>query len=144
MNVWGWGSYTSFLRCVYFVVPFVFLSFVIYGSNRFFFFLPSVSLWSCVRLGSDGLLWCYHMIFHLASSVWLAWLQSLRNSCSLLTTRFFILFFSPQFSILPFSFGVFFFFGLFVSLFWFYIFIYFLNEKMEPQWTNGKDEEDLG
>lgn len=50
--------------------------------------------------------WCYHMIFHHASSVWLAWLQSLSNSCSLLTTRFFILFFSPRFSILPLSFGV--------------------------------------
>lgn len=31
----------------------------------------------------------------------------------------------------------------FVSLFWFYIFIYFLNEKMKPQWANGKNEEDL-
>lgn len=130
----GVGQLNLSPKMCLFCGPFYFLSFVIFGSNRFLKFFFPHHLFLCCHVFVLALMgcWCYHMIFHLASSVWLAWLQSLRNSCSLLTTRFFILFFSAQFSILPFSFGV-----LFFVLF--YIFIYFWNKKMMTQWANGRN-----
>lgn len=112
--------------------PFYFLSFVIFGSNRYFF---SFHLFLCGHVFVLALMgcWCYHMIFHLASSVWLAWLQSLRNSCSLLTTRFFILLFSLQFSILPFSFGI-----LVFVLFCVFIYLFL---KWKDEYAVGKWEK---
>lgn len=79
--------------------------------------------------------WCYHMIFHLASSLWLAWLQSLSNSCSLLTTRFFILFFPPGFPFYPFT---------LVFLFYFICLFIFEIKLLKTQLANERNEGDLG
>lgn len=101
-----------------------------------FFFFPSICF--SVVMCSSWLWWAAGVIIwssiHLASSVWLAWLQSLSNSCSLLTTRFFILFFSPWFSILPFYFG---------RLVLLYLFIFEIK-VVKTQWANERNEGDTG
>lgn len=107
---------------------------MIFGSNRFFF---SLHLFLCGHVFVLALMgcWCYHMIFHLASSLWLAWLQSLSNSCSLLTTRFFILFFPPGFPFYPFT---------LVFLFYFICLFIFEIKLLKTQLANERNEGDLG